>query len=135
MKKTKLVVLALLMTGLSFAQSNKEDVDVVQALFGKDKKELVQQYLTITEGQKEAFWTSYDAYEAERKIYGKERIALIEDYANSYASLDDAKAVKLTTSKLEVYNAYSKIQKNIWRKCVKLLVVKKLLNFFNWKII
>ena len=33
----------------AFAQSNKEDVEIIQIMFGKQKKELIQAYMTIPE--------------------------------------------------------------------------------------
>lgn len=95
----------------SFAQSNKEDVDMIQSMYGKNKKELIQAYMTIPDSQKEGFWKLYDQYETDRKSLGKERIALIEDYANNYATLDDKKASDLMSKKMKSNESFSKLQK------------------------
>ena len=31
-----------------FAQSNKEDVDIIQSAFGKEKKDIVKDYMQVT---------------------------------------------------------------------------------------
>jgi hypothetical protein len=64
-----LSVVFMLSTGM-FAQSNKEDVDLIQSIFGKEKKELVQVYMTIPEAKSAKFWTLYDTYETARKKLG-----------------------------------------------------------------
>ena len=94
--KHTLLIAALLFTSVAFSQSNKEDVDLLQAMYGKDKKELIKQYMQLTEPKASAFWKLYDEYEVERKKLGREKIRLIEDYANNYKSLTDAKADEIS---------------------------------------
>ncbi len=74
----------------SFAQSNTEDVDLIQSLYGMEKKEIVADFLALKGAQADGFWTLYDQYEMERKQLGKERIALLQRYAYNYGTLDDA---------------------------------------------
>ena len=101
------------------AQSNKEDVDIIQSVFGKQKKELVQMYMTLPEDKRAGFWTLYDQYEADRKALGRERIALIESYANDYATLDDKKASDLMNRKLKWTGDYAKFQKKYFDLMMK----------------
>ena len=89
MKKILLVVSFVCAGILSKAQSNKEDIDMIQAMYGKEKKEIVAGFIKLEGAQKDAFWKLYDQYEAERKALGRRRIALIEKYANVYDSLTD----------------------------------------------
>jgi hypothetical protein len=104
----------LLFSTFAIAQSNKEDVEIIQNLFGKQKKELVQVYMVIPEDKKAGFWTLYDQYETDRKTLGKERIALIESYANDYATLDDRKANDLMNRKIKWLGDFSKMQKKYY---------------------
>ena len=67
MKKLIVIAVAFLLSAGMFAQSNKEDVDLIQSIFGKEKKELVQAYMTIPEAQNAKFWALYDTYETARK--------------------------------------------------------------------
>jgi hypothetical protein len=130
--KTRLLTFALfLCVTFSYAQSNKEDVEIIQNIFGKEKKELVQSYMTIPEDKKTEFWTLYDKYEIERKNLGKERIALIESYANSYETLDDKKAVELMSQKMKWLDNYSKFQKKYYGSVSKLLGGRQASKFFQ----
>jgi hypothetical protein len=92
-KYMRALLLALLGTCMvlgSYAQSNKEDVDLIQAMYGKEKKTIVADFIVFPDDTKKAaFWKLYDDYEAQRKAYGQKRIAILEKYANAYETMDD----------------------------------------------
>ena len=93
MKKVSLILVTIfLFTGLIKAQTNKEEVDIMQAAFGMEKKAMVAEFVRIDAAQKDAFWKLYDEYETQRKAYGKERIDLLEQYNNNYESMSDETA-------------------------------------------
>ena len=116
---------------IAVAQSNKEDIELVQALFGKDKKQLVEAYMTIPDAKKSAFWTLYDKYEDSRKALGRERIALIQSYANAYDTLTDKKAAELMNRKLVWLNNYTKLQQTYFTSVSKLIGGKEASKFFQ----
>ena len=63
MKKVFLL-LAVALSTATFAQSTmKDDVDIVQSVYGKSKTELVRQYMALTGNQATDFAKIYDAYE------------------------------------------------------------------------
>jgi hypothetical protein len=95
--KNVLIIASLFISAVAFAQSNKEDVDYIQSMYGMQKKDLVANFIKLPESQKAAFWAVYDEYETERKELGKQRIALLEKYANNYATLDDATTDEIIT--------------------------------------
>src|SRR6187549_4021191 len=116
MKKLIVIAVASLFSISIFAQSNKEDVDLIQSIFGKEKKELVQVYMTIPEAKSAKFWELYDVYETSRKKLGQERIKLIEAYATNYEKLDNKKATELMTKKLAWADKYTKFQQSYFTK-------------------
>jgi hypothetical protein len=87
MKKLLLFFSALMMIGIANAQSNKEEVDFMQSLFGMQKKTLVADFMKLTGTKADAFWKLYDEYEVTRKDLGKKRIDLLEQYVNNYESM------------------------------------------------
>ncbi len=93
MKKIFFLAAMCISAGVS-AQSNKEDVDLIQAAYGKEKKAIVAEFIQLEGAKKDAFWKLYDQYETERKALGKKRIALLEDYAANYGSMSDAAVSK-----------------------------------------
>lgn len=116
MKKLLILTTAFLVSASMFAQSNKEDIDLIQSIFGKEKKELVAAYMTIPDAQSVKFWELYDVYETNRKKLGQERIKLIEDYATNYETLDNKKATDLVTKKIAWTDKYTKFQQTYFTK-------------------
>jgi len=109
MKKLLLVV-AVAISSVSFAQSGtKEDMDVIQSLYGKQKQELVSAYMKLEGKQAAAFEKVYNAYETERKTLGRKRMELINDYANNFETLTDAKADQLVKATLKNNIAYENL--------------------------
>ncbi|MHC1777979.1 MAG: hypothetical protein AB9834_21440 [Lentimicrobium sp.] len=92
MKKYLLIFASLFMASFAFSQSNKEEVDFMQAAFGMDKKDIVADYVKPSAAQKDAFWKVYDEYETKRKELGKQRIDLLTQYADQYMTMSSEQA-------------------------------------------
>jgi ATP-dependent protease HslVU (ClpYQ) ATPase subunit len=105
----------------AISQSNKEDIAIIQSMFGKAKKDLVSQYMTIPADKSEAFWKMYDEYESARTALGRERFALIENYANAYVTMDDKVAAELTNRKFKWLADYVKMQKKYFSSFAKVV--------------
>lgn len=102
MKKNILIISALFMASFAWSQSNKEEIDLIQAAFGMDKKAIVADFIQLTDAQKDAFWTLYDEYETKRKELGKERITLLKQYAEQYLTMTSEQADKWTKEVMEL---------------------------------
>jgi Spy/CpxP family protein refolding chaperone len=121
MKKIYSIIAALLISTLvvNAQDSNKEEVEMFQALFGKEKKELVKDLIKLNADQTTKFWPIYDKYEVERKELGKERIDLIKNLADAYGNMNAEKAdavvkqtISLRTKQEKVLNKYYKSMKS-----------------------
>ena len=119
MKKLLLFVAGLMVIGFANAQSNKEEVDLMQAAFGMEKKAIVEQFVIPSEETSAAFWTLYDEYETSRKDLAKKRIELLNQYAEMYDTMTDEQAdafmkeviaLGKSTDKL-LYTYYGKVKK------------------------
>jgi len=111
MKKLLLIIAVLFVASLAKAQSNKEEVELMQAAFGMDKKAVVMEFVHPSETQKDAFWKLYDEYETERKALGKTRIDLLNQYAEQYQTMTSEQA-----------DAWSKKVMDLQTKTDKLIV-------------
>jgi hypothetical protein len=129
--KKLIVIAALLISTVGFAQSNKEDVDFIQSIYGKEKKEIVAGFIVLEGAQKDAFWALYDEYEVKRKDLGKQRIALLERYANSYMTLSDAETDKLMQDMIALGMSNDKLQKTYYGKMKKAAGVKAAAQFLQ----
>ena len=92
MKKYIFIIAALFMASFAYTQSNKEEVDLMQAAFGMDKKAVVADFVKPSASQKDAFWKLYDEYETQRKELGKQRIELLKQYADQYQTMTGQQA-------------------------------------------
>jgi hypothetical protein len=96
--KKLLVPICLLFFFSASAQLTTDDVYLIQSMYGKDKRDLMQEYMTFKDSASaHKFWTVYDKYEADRKKLGQDFLKILQDYANNYETLDDAKADNLVS--------------------------------------
>ena len=102
MKKYFLIMAALFFASFAYTQSNKEEVDLYQAAFGMDKKAVVADFVQPSATQKDAFWKLYDEYETQRKVLGKQRIALLEQYADHYVDMTPVQADAWTVKVIDL---------------------------------
>jgi hypothetical protein len=102
MKKYFLIFVALFLASFAYTQSNKEEIDLVQAAFGMDKKAVVADFVQPSDLQKAAFWKLYDEYETQRKELGKQRIDLLQQYADHYFDMTSEQADAWTKKVMEL---------------------------------
>jgi len=100
--KRNLFIVFVLFSIHSFSQSiPKEDLDIIQDIYGKSKSDLVNEYMNLKEPQASAFQKIYDQYEVSRKELGSQKIQLVNDYVNNFQLLDDKKAAELAQANLK----------------------------------
>ena len=102
MKKYILIIAVSFIASITYAQSDKEEVDLMQAAFGMDKKAAVAEYVKPAEDQRDAFWKLYDEYETQRKELGKQRIDLLKQYADQYSTMTSDQADAWTKKVMEL---------------------------------
>ena len=116
MKKYLLIIAVIFMASFAHAQSNAEEVDLIQAAFGMAKKDIVSAFVQPSATQSDAFWDLYDAYETQRKVLGKQRIVLLEQYAEQYESLTSEQAGEWTTKALALQKETDKLISTYYKK-------------------
>jgi len=110
-------MIILLPTAL-LAQGN-EEIDMLQSMYGMEKRKLVEQYMKLPAESSPAFWAVYDQYEGDRKELGKKRITLIGEYAENYMNLTDEKADQLAKELLANNVALEKLHQKYYAKFKK----------------
>lgn len=107
---SKQILVALFSLGLvfnSFAQVSPEEFDLVQTVYGMEKREIFEEFLG--EEVNKDFWSLYKEYEAKRSDLGKRRFQMLKSYAKDYLQMNDAKASGLLKN-FESLNAdYNKL--------------------------
>jgi len=121
MKKIYSIIVAVLISTIvvNAQDSSKEEIEMFQALFGKEKKELVKDLIKFNPDQTTKFWPIYDKYEVERKELGRERIELIKSLADAYSNMNAEKAdavvkqtISLRAKQEKVLTKYYKVMKS-----------------------
>ena len=133
MKKILLTSVMVALASFVFSQSNKEEVDLVQSAFGMEKKAMAAEFIKLEGAQKDAFWVTYDEYETKRKELGKKRIDLLNKYAASYLSLDDATTDKLVNEMISLQGQNDKLIATYYGKMKKGSGVKAAAQFYQFE--
>jgi len=115
MKKFILIAIIAVFAMASNAQSNKEEIDLMQSVYGMQKKDLIAKHMKIEAGKSDLFWQMYDEYEVVRKEIGMKRVKNIEKYAEKYDNLTNVDADALMKASFEVNSEFVKL----WEKTYK----------------
>ena len=112
-------------------QSNAEEVEYFQAIFGSEKKSVVAAFVKLEGDPKEAFWTTYDQYETERKTLGKNRVALLEKYAETYEGMTDEQTDEIIAAMIKQGKSVNKLIDSNYKKIKKVSGSKAAAQFFQ----
>jgi len=115
MKKLILVAIIAVFAMASNAQSNKEEIDLMQSVYGMQKKDLIAKHMKLEAGQADLFWQMYDEYEVARKEIGLKRVKNIEMYAEKYEKLTNEDANALIKASMDVQKSFI----SLWEKTYK----------------
>lgn len=125
-----LVVVLVAMITIS-AQSNKEEIEYYQSIFGMEKKAIVSEFIQLDGEAKTAFWGIYDEYETERKALGMKRIELLDKYAQNYTELDEVTTEELLKESIDIRNQSNKLVQKYTNKIKKSSGVKAAAQFYQ----
>jgi hypothetical protein len=134
LKSLKFVVITGFLISLNFnaqAQSSKEEIDLMQAAFGMQKKDMISGFLQIPADN--AFWAIYDQYETERKELGKKRIELILKYSENYANLSDVDIDAYMKDMMSLKKSHDKLIDTYYAKVKKASGSKIAAQFYEFE--
>jgi hypothetical protein len=117
----KLAIILLLALGYMNvkAQVSKDEVQLVQGIWGMQKRDIVIRYMNFSDSESVKFGPIYDAYMDEYKQLGADRINVIADYAQNYTHMTNEKADELTQKLLKNNAAIDKLQLKYYNKIKK----------------
>jgi formyltetrahydrofolate synthetase len=124
MMKIKVLALSLLMVAFGtsiMAQSFKDELDIIQTVWGKNKKQLTQDFMQLSADESSKFGPIYDEYLEARKKVAQVRGEAMQTFAAANAQLDDATAQKMVTSLMKNNNNLASLQTKTFKKLSKAL--------------
>ncbi len=119
MKKITLIITAFFFTFLGYSQSYQDEVQLIQSIYGMEKKEIVADFVELDANQKTDFWLLYDAYEIKRKALGKTKFTLIFDYVNDYGDVKPEDAEMFMNEVLPLRKKSDKLVDTYYKKIKK----------------
>jgi hypothetical protein len=117
------------------AKAPGADVDKLVELMRKDvraqKADIVGKTMSFDAAQAAAFWPLYKQYETERQALGNERLAVIQDLAEHFDTLNDAKAKGLLERSFAIEDKRLALERKWKDEMLKVLPAKTVARFFQ----
>jgi hypothetical protein len=133
MRKAFVFIFAICTGYVSMAQSNDE-LAMLRDMFGKEKKDIISQFLDFSAADSAKFWPLYEEYSAKRKALGDDRISIIKDYADQYTNLTNEQAQKLGDRLFKNEAGILKLQQQYYKKMSKAVSPLKATQFIQTEI-
>ena len=115
MKNIILVAICALLTLVTKAQTQAEDLKYLQNMFGMEKKQVVAERMKISQADSDKFWKLYEEYELFRTEISDKRAENIQQYVKNYTNITEAKADELLKNTFEINDEIAKL----WQKTYK----------------
>ena len=110
MKKLILFIVILLSFNTSYSQEiTSDEIEIIQELFGEEKREIIAENIDLTGVNSDAFWKLYDEYEKQRVDLGNARFKLLKRYTTKKGALTNAQAQELLAEAVPLRNAGDKL--------------------------
>lgn len=96
MKKLTLLIASLFFIGGIYAQDlTAEEVQMIQDVFGSEKREIIAENINMEGVNTDAFWKLYDEYEAQRQDLGREKMKLLKQYTTKQGNMTALQAEEM----------------------------------------
>jgi len=120
MKKSFLFIILILSVNALFAQDYSiEEIEVVQNIFGAEKKSIIDENIDLSGVDSEAFWSLYQEYETARKEIGKEKLDLLHKYTTKEGAVTNTQADELMNIAIPLREREDKLILNYTKKIKK----------------
>lgn len=113
------------------ARISEQDVALLRKDLRAQKKQLVAANLNLTVDQATGFWPVYDQYIAEQTKIHDQKYAVIQEFASSWGTVTDEKALDLTKRALAVDEQVTQLRTKYISIFMKVLPGKQVATFFQ----
>jgi len=109
MKKIFLLATCAVLAMATKAQTNIDELKYLQNMFGMEKKQLVAERMNISKADSAKFWSLYEDYELYRSEISEKRANNVQQFADNYKNITNAKADEILKNTFEISNEQSKL--------------------------
>jgi hypothetical protein len=106
-------------------------IDLMRGDVRAEKADIIAKTMELTTDEAAAFWPVYKKYEAEFKVLGDERLAIITDYAENIDALTDEKAKELITRSIALEGKEHALREKYLKEFLAVLPAKVVARFFQ----
>ena len=118
MKRLLLLFFVFVAFALS-AQDAKDEMHMIQLLFGDDKDQIVNQFVKVEGANKERFQKLYSQFEKSRSELGQRKFALLNNYVKSYNKLNEKELDEVMIEIQNLNASHDKLMAEYYKKVKK----------------
>jgi hypothetical protein len=107
------------------------EIQLARSNVQADKNDIIAHTMRFTDAESSAFWPVYSQYARDQQAIGNDRVQLIKDYAQSYDSIDAAKAKDMVQRMIAIDNKAGQLRESYWPKFEKALGAKRAAKFYQ----
>jgi hypothetical protein len=120
MKKFFFILSFIAAAGAIQAQEfNTDEVAYIKDALKAEKKDIVKEYMALTEPEAAKFWPLYDEFQNQRFSIARERLQIIKDYSSQYKMLTNDQAKSLVKRALKNDKANLKLKQKYFKRISK----------------
>ena len=120
-----------LVAAAATTQTVKDTLEVTRQAVESQRRVLVSGALPLTDGEADAFWPLYDAYEKERRPLDESANKLVADFLAGAASLTDAQAKAMVEKALEIEEGKLRVRQAWLGRMLKAIPSRKVARFYQ----
>lgn len=124
-----LIVFAV--AGFGAMAQSADELAQIRQILGKEKKELIGQFMSLNEADAAKFWPVYDEYSEKRKALADDRIDILKDYADQYVGMTDDQSKALGKRYFKNESSILKLQQKYYNKLSKSVSPLKAMQFMQ----
>ncbi len=128
-------IIMLITVGLTtqntLAQEFETEIELIESLLGKAKKDFIADNITIPSFLDSEFWNLYNAYEVKRKQLARERVKLIGQYVFLYSEGENDDQGKFMNQVHKLNRQAEKNIKQTYKKIAKKVSPTTAMQFFQ----
>lgn len=107
------------------------EIQLARSNVQADKNDIIAHTMQFTDSESAAFWPVYAEYARDQQAVGNDRVQLIKDYAQSYDSIDAAKAKDLVQRMIAIDNKTGQLRESYWPKFEKAIGARRAAKFYQ----
>ena len=131
MKKLFVIIMVTFLGVNLSAQTLDDYMEVQREALKTEKKAIVAEAMMFNDAEAEVFWPLYNEYNNKMYTHNTEIYKLVKKYAEGYESLSDEGAVELWTAVMKVEANLASLEKQYFKKFLKILPGKKAARYFQ----